>query len=76
MYTLSLLNRKDFKITNVEYSNFLAKGATVALFYHPTPEGWEGRGRLTVGEFPKKDICKEQLPQALTVLKGTEQSIY
>ena len=30
-HTLTLLNQKAFKITNVGYSSFLAKGDTVAL---------------------------------------------
>lgn len=43
MHILTLLNQKDFIITNIGYSNFLAKGAaTLVLFYHTILVGGEG----------------------------------
>lgn len=46
MHLLTLLNQKDFKITNTGYTHFLAKGATLALFYHTTPVSGRSREGL------------------------------
>lgn len=41
MHIWTPLNQKPFKITNFGYSNFLAKGATLALLCPTT--FWEGK---------------------------------
>lgn len=43
---LTLLHEKDFKLTNIGYTTFLAKGATLAFFYHTTSVGGGSREGL------------------------------
>lgn len=54
MHILTLLNQKTFKITNVGYSNFLAKGAAVASFFPPVQKVGAGGGWREGGEFLRK----------------------